>query len=139
MTLKVHNFYIKDKLSTNRYHNLLMANALFYILISENGRFRELSLQVAKKFRYDRFVGYGNFSIEKADEYNVLVDFITNNKAAIKEKWHLDEGSFSDLLDGLKIVLIRNYSTCSGLHRILLELPIVIKRFIRLIVRRIKT
>lgn len=138
MALKVHSFCIKDKLSTNRYHNLLMSTALFYVLISEEGRFRELSLNVSKKFHYKRFVGYGDFPIDKADEYNVLVDFILNNKGLVKEKWHLTEESLEELLEGLKLVLIKDYGTCSGFRKLMLRAPILFKKFVRDLLRRLK-
>ena len=139
MSIKVHNFCTKDKLSTNRYHNILMQAAVFYITVSDDsGNFRELALNVVKKFHYERHVSYGNFDTAKANEYNVLVDFIINNKKNVIEKWHLEEGEYEDLLEGLKMCLIRYYATCSGFERLLLEAAEVFKSFVRKICRRIK-
>ena len=68
MQLQVHDFYAKEKLSSNRYHNILMANALFYILVSEDGDFKEWSISIPKRYHYERSVNYGKFKVAKANE-----------------------------------------------------------------------
>lgn len=138
MSLKVHNFYTKDKLSTNRYSNVLMNNADFYILIEHEGKFRELVLQVPKKYHYERRVFYGNFQVQKANEYNVLVDYIESNKGLIIPKWHLEEGEYEDLMDGLKLCLVKGYSLCSDFERFAKVAALLCRGFIRKFVRSIK-
>ena len=140
MTLKVHDFYTKEKISTNRYHNILMQNCTFYILVSNEGNsFRELSLYITKKYHYERSVSYGKFSINKANEYNVLVDYIHNNTKALKEKWHLTDIEFEELLEGLEKILVQRYSTGSGLSRWLLFAAVCIKLFMKKFNRRIRS
>lgn len=138
MSLKVHDFNIKDKLSTNRYSNVLMQNCDFYILVSSNGKFRELVLQVPKKFHYERHVAYSIFQQQKVDEYNVLVDYIQNNKNLIIAKWHLEEGEYEDLMDGLEIHLLRQYSICSDFERSVRIAALLCIKFLHRIVRSIK-
>lgn len=137
MTLKVLDFRTKDKMITNRYHNVMMANAYFIIFIEVCGKFKEFAVQVPKRYHYERTLGYGNFLSSKVNEYNVLVDFIRNNEAHIKDKWHLSQEELEELLDGIKLCLIQEYSTCSKFKSFLLSLPIFIAALLR-IVRRIK-
>lgn len=138
MTLQVHDFYTKEKLSTNRYHNVTMNNADFYILVSDDGKYRELSLQVTKKFHYERTVGYGYFKINKANEFNVLVDFIKSNKALILSKWHLNNEDYLDLMEGLELALIRQHSTCSFARKCILEAKVLFKFLVQKLYRRLK-
>ena len=136
MSLRVHNFCTKDKLSTNKYHNILMGSALFYILVSKGEEFRELAVNITKKFHYERHVSYGDFDVTKANEYNVLVDFILSNKDSLIEKWHLEEGEIEDILEGLKLYLVENFSTCSGFKRIIWIAFVVLGGLLRRIIRR---
>ena len=138
MSLKVHNFYTKDKISTNRYHNILMQSCDFYVLVSSEGKFRELALQVPKKFHYERHASYGLFQQQKADEYNVLLDYIQTNEEAIKIKWHLEKGEYEDLVDGLKLSLIKNYSLCSDFEQFVKIAALLCVGFMRKVVRSIK-
>ena len=138
MALQVHDFYTKEKLSTNRYHNVTMNNADFYILVSNDGKYRELSVQVTKKFHYERTVNYGDFVVSKANEFNVLVDFIKSNKALIASKWHLSNEDYTDLLEGLELALIRQHSTCSFARKCFLEAAVLFKFLIQKVYGRLK-
>lgn len=138
MSLAVHNFCTKEKLVANRYHNLLLQNALFYIIVSKGEEFRELAVNISKKFHYERHVSYGDFETVKVNEYNVLVDFILNNKKELIEKWHLEEGEIEELLEGLKLCLIRDYSTCSGIKRYFLMLCVLLGALLQKFYRSIK-
>lgn len=137
MALKVLDFRIKEKLSINRYHNVVMADAYFAILINDDRGFRELAVVVPKKYHYERELKYGDFATIKVTEYNVLVDYIRSNKLLIQEKWHLTEGEIEELLLGLKLLLINNYSTCTPLRKVILRLSLLWKMWNKkLVVRR---
>ena len=125
MALKVLDFRTREKICTNRYHNVVMANAYFVILIEEDGKFRELAVQVPKKYHYERELNYGEFAALKVNEYNVLVDFIKTNRLLIQDKWHLSEEKIEELLLNLKLCLINGYSTCSPARQFLLRLSVL--------------
>lgn len=138
MTLRVHDFYTKEKLRTNRYHNVTMNNTDFYILVSNKGEYKELKLQVVKKFHYERTVNYGDFDVNKANEFNVLVDFIRSNEALILSKWHLDKEGYLDLMEGLELALIKQHSTCSSIRKYFLEVGVLFKFLVQKVYRRLK-
>lgn len=139
MSLQVHDFYTKDKLSTNRYHNIMMSGAVFYILVSEGeGVFKELSLNVPKRYHYERTVNYGEFEVGKANEYNVLVDFITHNENMLTKKWHLTDEGYCELLEGLEKVLVKKYSTCCEFKKWIIFARVCLKIFVKKFSRRIK-
>ena len=139
MTLQVYDFYTKDKLSTNRYHNIMMSVALFYILISDGkGTFKELSLNVPKRYHYERTVNYGEFEVGKANEYNVLVDFITHNENMLIEKWCLTSEGYCELIEGLEKVLVTRYSTCCDFKKWLMFASVCLKNFVKNLSRRVK-
>lgn len=139
MTLKVHDFYTKEKLSTNRYHNILMSSTLFYILISDGcGEFKEFSITIPKRYHYERTVNYGDFEVGKANEYNVLIDYIKHNECALEEKWHLTNIEYHELIEGLEKVLIQRYATCCDFTKLILFAGVCLKVLVKKISRRIK-
>ena len=139
MTIKVHNFYTRDKLSTNRYHNILMSSAIFYILCAKDGHYKEFSCQIPKKYHYENiFFNYVDFPQNKINEFNVLSDFIKNNKTALIEKWGLSKDEYCELKYELKLCLIKAYSTCSFPRRVILEATVLFNLFVNRILRRIK-
>lgn len=130
MTLKVLDFRTKDRISINRYRNVVMADACFIILVKEDEKFRELVVQIPKKYHYEKELNYGEFDVLKVTEYNVLTDYIKSNKFLIQEKWHLTEDKVEELLLELKLLLINNYSTCDSLRKIILRFSVLYKLFI---------
>ena len=139
MALKVHDFYTKEKLSTNGFHNIVMANAVFYILYSVSDKFKELSIQIPKKFHYEKEVNTKDFKTSKATEYNVLVDFIKNNVEGIREKGHLNKEEFKELLEGLYLVLLQRYCTKTLPVKYVTEAFALLKILVNRFMRRIKT
>ena len=138
MTLKVYDFYTKDKLSTNRYHNILMNTCTFYILVSKDGGFKELDVTIPKKYNYEStYRNYVDFKQNKVIEYNVLYDYIKVNESSLSEKWNLTKDEFIELKEGLKLTLVREFSTCSVPRRVILETTVLFKMFINKILRRI--
>ena len=138
MTLKIHDFYAKDKLSTNKYYNILMNNVTFYLLCNKDGHYKEFSCQISKRYHYENiYFNYVDFPQNKIIEYNVLIDFIKNNKELLMNKWNLSEEEFEDLKYELKFALIRAYSTCSFPRKVFLEATVLFNCYINKILRRI--
>ena len=112
-----------------------MSGATFYILVSDEEDFRELSLLVTKKYHYERSVNYGCFRVDKANEYNVLIDYIKSNEENLKERWGLSDEEFIELKEGLEKVLIERYSTGNLLNKwgllCAFFLRILVKKFSR--------
>lgn len=109
MAIEVFDFYTKEALNVDRPRNLLLSNALFYILLKINGKEKELSIQVPKKFHYERFYKYADFTRFKAVEYSILSDFIRCNKDLVKSKWGLGERDYLRLVTKLEAAFIKNY------------------------------
>lgn len=120
MALKVLDFYVANKLSSNKFGKLLMQDALFCIMAEVHGVVKELATIVSKKYHYKEYKTCGDFIPQKVNEYNVLMDFLIYTKSRIKERWDLSEGEYQDLIKGLEICLIEKYSKCSPLKRVLL-------------------
>ena len=138
MSLKVYDFYTKDKISTNRYHNILMNGTLFYILVKMADTFKELDLQIPKKYHYEQtYFNYIDFSSNKVIEYNILFDFVKSNENLIKNKWGLSDEEFYDLRDGLKLALVREHSTCGFPRNVILETTVLFNFFVTRFLRRI--
>lgn len=138
MALKVYDFHTKDKLSTNKYHNILMNTCTFYILVSKNEDFKELDVVIPKRYHYEStYFNYVDFKQSKVIEYNVLYDYIRNNEKSLSDKWGLKKEEFIELKEGLRLVLIREFSTCSIPRRVILETTVLFKSFVDKILRRI--
>ena len=115
-----------------------MNMATFYIMLSVDGYFKEYSIQIPKKYHYEpTYFNYIDFPSNKIIEYNVLFDYVKNNEEALKDKWGLSDEEYHDLRDGLRLALIREYSTCSIPRRVLLETTVLFKIFVDRILRRI--
>ena len=116
-----------------------MSSATFYVLVNFKGTFKEFVFQIPKKYHYETALfDYVDFATNKLLEYNVLVDYIKNNKIAIREKWNLSENEFAELIDGLKLVLIRDFSTCGLVRKIFLKTAVLLKGFVNRILRSVK-
>ena len=109
MAIEVFDFYTKEKINVDRKHNLLLSNALFYVLLEVKGKSKEFSVQVPKKFHYERFYKYGDFTRGKVVEFSILKDFIRYNKELMQSKWCLTDKDYYDLLIQLEYTFIKNY------------------------------
>ena len=131
MGLKVFDFYSRDKVCVVKRGHFLMNNALFYILVGKDNKFKELMVQIPKRYHFINSFNIGEFTSNKKDEYDVLADFLKYNKELLKDKWGLSESEFLDLLEGLELVLLENYSKNSGITKFLLKISVYIKWFLR--------
>ena len=138
MTLKLYNFYAAEKLSINKHTNTLMSNATFYLAFSKDNEFKEVSMQIPKKYHYEPVLfNYIDFPVDKVNEYNVLDDYIGINQSSLKEKWNLSEKEYKQLKLQLMLVLIKEYSTCSFPRKVILEAHVLFNNFVNSILRRI--
>ena len=135
MAVEVFDFYTKEKLNVDKKHNLLMSNALFYVLLEVNGKSKEFSVQVPKKFHYERFYKYSDFVRGKVVEFSILIDYLKCNKEVMKSKWCLSDKDYYRLLTQLEYAFIKNYHTKGALWEWPLLLGVwaedMIDRFIR--------
>ena len=135
MAIKVFDFYTKEKLNVNKKHNLLLSNALFYVLLEVNGKNKELSVQVPKKFHYERFYEYKDFTFNKVVEFSILSDYIKWNQDLMKSKWGLTEEDYYELITQLEYAFLHNYFVKGELFKWPLLLGVwvedMLDRFIR--------
>ena len=136
MAIEVFDFYTKDKINVDKKHNLLLSNALFYVLLNLNGQDKELSIQVPKKFHYERIYKYNDFAMLKVTEFSILVDFVRSNKELVSSKWCLTEADYQRLITGLERALIKNYFIKGELFKWPLLLGVWIEEVIDWLVRR---
>ena len=76
MTIRVFDFYSRDRVSVVRRGNFLMNNATFYILVKKDGEIKELSVSIPKRYHFVNSYDTEEFRADKRDEYNILIDFI---------------------------------------------------------------
>ena len=137
MAVKVYDFYAKDRVSTNKYHNILMNSTTFYILLNTPKGFKELSITIPKRYHYEiTYFNYTDFVANKVSEYNVLNDFLKNNEELLKEKWGLSKEELLEVREELKLALVRMYSTCGFPRNALLEASVLFKVFVNRVLRR---
>ena len=137
MAVKVYDFYAKDRVSTNKYHNILMNSTTFYILLNTPKGFKELSITIPKRYHYETtYFNYTDFAANKVSEYNVLNDFLKNNEELLKEKWGLSKEELLEVREELKLALVRMYSTCGFPRNVLLEASVLFKVFVNRVLRR---
>lgn len=116
-----------------------MADALFYILYSKDGNYKECSIQIPKKYHYENtYYNYTDFIATKVMEYNVLFDYVKSNKDSLKEKWGLSEEDYIEIKEGLREVLIKEYFKGEILKYWTLLGTFLLKKFVRRLVRRIR-
>ena len=127
MTLKVYNFYANKKLSTNKYFNVLMSDVTFYVIVSGAKGIRELAIHIPKKYHYEYFVEPKEYAKNKGNEYNVLIDFLYRNRKEIEDKWELNRTEYLELLEGLELCLIKDYSNANFLMKKLKEVKVLLK------------
>lgn len=136
MTIEVFDFYTKEKLNVDKRHRLLLSNALFYVLLEVDGKSKEFSIQVPKKFHYDRFYRYCDFVHGKVVEFSILIDFIKNNKELVQSKWCLTDKEYYRLITQLEYTFIRNYHIKGALWEWPLLLGVWAEDMIDRIIRR---
>ena len=121
MTLDVIDFYTRKKLNTHPLFSVTMTETEFTMLVEHNGRMKEFVLVVPKKYAFKRTIlKYEDFKALKLREYNVLSDFIVNNKSLAQVKWHLSDKEVEELVAGLEHCLIENYAVCGFMKRLVL-------------------
>lgn len=138
MPVIVHDFYTRHPLNTNGLNRLVMANALFYVLATVRGKIKELKVQVPKKFHYNAILKRGNFIAHKATEYNVLVDFLKDNSDSFMEKWNLNNKEFNELLRGIYLILVSQYSVIPPFLKRILEAKAYLEVLLDKGIRRFK-
>jgi hypothetical protein len=131
MTIKVYDFYSRDKVCVVKKGNFLLNNAEFYILVNKDGEIKELSVQVPKRYHFITLLNYGEYTASKKDEYDVLVDFIKYNKELLQNKWELSDLEYTELLEELEFCLISLHSKYNWLIKALLKVLVVLKYFAR--------
>lgn len=138
MAVTVHDFYPRHPLNTNGLNRLVMANVLFYVLATVKGKVKELKVQIPKKFHYNVLLKRGNFIAHKATEYNVLVDFLKDNAGTFMEKWNLNNKEFNELLRGIYLILVSQYSVIPPFLKRILEVKVYIEVLLDNVVGRFK-
>ena len=138
MAVTVHDFYPRHPLNTNGLSRLVMANVLFYVLATVKGKVKEFKVQIPKKFHYNVLLKRGNFIAHKATEYNVLVDFLKDNADTFMEKWNLNNKEFNELLRGIYLILVSQYSVIPPFLKRILEVKVYIEVLLDNVVGRFK-
>ncbi len=136
MAIKVFDFYTKEKLNVDKKHNLLLSNALFYVLLEVNGKNKELSVQVPKKFHYERFYKYKDFTFNKVIEFSILSDYIKWNQDLMKSKWGLTDEDYYRLITQLEYTFLHNYFIKGELFKWPLLLGVWVEDMLDRFVRR---
>ena len=137
MTIKVFDFRTVGKLSANCY-DALVNNATFVMMIDHNGAFKEFTVTIPKRYHFITLTQPREYIPNKAKEFDVLKDFIVDNKQMLCDKWKLNEREYEELLDGLQECLILEYGKFSKFMKAVLLFPISLKRFVRRMFGRLR-
>ena len=137
MTIKVFDFRTVGKLSANCY-DALVNNATFVMMVSHDGEFKEFSVTIPKRYHFITLTERKKYIPNKAKEFDVLKDFIVDNKQMLCDKWKLNEREYEELLDGLQECLILEYGKFSKFMKAVLLFPISLKRFVRRMFGRLR-
>ena len=138
MAIRVFDFRTAGKLSTNRYSGCVMSNVTFIMLVSKDHDFKEFTVSIPKRYHFITLTQPNDYTVNKAKEYDVLRDFLVDNEEMLRNKWQLNEEEYKELLEELKICLLREYSKIPGVIRELLLTPVYIKRFVRRMIGRLR-
>ena len=131
MTIKVFDFRTTGKLSVNASCDALMQGATFIMLVDKDRQFKEFMVTIPKRYHFITLTSPANFLTGKTKEYDVLKDFILDNKSMLCDKWKLSKSEYEELLEGLWICLIEEYSKYSSFVKWLMLFPISFKKFVR--------
>ena len=138
MTIKVFDFRTTGKLSANCY-DALINSVTFVMMIDKDHSFKEFTVTIPKRYHFISLTKGSDYIVGKAREYNVLKDFIVNNKDMLCEKWGLNNIEYEELLEGLYECLIVEYGKASDFAKWCMLLPITLKRIVRRIFGRVRT
>ena len=138
MTIKVFDFRTTGKLSINGCYDALVNGAHFIIMVDKDGSFKEFSVTIPKRYHFVLLTDHKEYKPNKAREYDVLKDFIMDNKSMLCEKWNLSEEEYEELLEGLYECLIEEYGKFSGFMKRIMLLPITLKKFVRRISKGVR-
>lgn len=117
MPLEVIDFYIKEKVHTTPFR-VLVNSASFLICVLEDKVTKGLEVTVPAKYKFSRFLISKNYDQEALKQYNILVDYVLNNKKQLKDKWCLTNKRYDELLYGLRLCLAEKYSKGNLFKRI---------------------
>ena len=138
MTIKVYDFRTIGKLSINGCYDSLVNSATFIMMVDKDGQFKEFSVIIPKRYHFVLLTDYKQYKPNKAREYDVLKDFIVDNKEMLCDKWDLSDEEYKELLEGLYECLIEEYGKFSDLAKCIMLLPITLKKFVRRIFRGVR-
>ena len=138
MTIKVFDFRTTGKLSINGCYDSLVNNATFVMLVDKDGEFKEFSVIIPKRYHFILVTNPREYNVGKSREYDVLRDFIVNNKSMVCEKWKLDDEEYEELKDGLFECMILEYGKQPDLVKLIMLLPITLKRIVRRISKGVR-
>ena len=130
MTIKVFDFRTTGKLSANCY-DALINSVTFVMMIDKDHSFKEFMVTIPKRYHFISLTKGSGYIVGKAREYDVLKDFIVNNKDMLCEKWGLNNIEYEELLEGLYECLIIEYGKASDFAKWCTLLPITLKRIVR--------
>ena len=127
----VTDFYTKGNCRIHNTCALTMSEVTFIISTGFVGRQKDLELHIPKKYKFKRdFSVYSYVGFKKATEYNLLIDYLKQERQDLKVKWFICDDTYDELLTGLKICLLENYAEGLGpfKKRVLMLLGLKIKR-----------
>ena len=131
MTIKVFDFRTTGKLSINGCYDALVNGAHFIIMVDKDGSFKEFSVIIPKRYHFVLLTDHKEYKPNKAREYDVLKDFIMDNKSMLCDKWKLSNSEYEELLEGLWICLIEEYGRQPEFVKRLMLFPISFKKVVR--------
>ena len=138
MTIKVFDFRTTGRLSVNACCDALMQGATFVMLVDKDGTFKEFMVTIPKKYHFVSITQPREYNVGKSREYDVLKDFIVDNKQMICDKWNLSNEEYEELLEGLYVCLIEEYGKFSNFMKRIILLPITLKKFVRRISKGVR-
>lgn len=114
----VTNFYTKGSCRIHNIHALTMSEVTFIISTSFFGRQKDLEVHIPKKYKFKRdFSIYSYVGFKKGTEYNLLIDYLKQERQDLKVKWFICDETYDELLIGLKICLLENYAEGLGFFK----------------------
>ena len=91
----------------------------FVITIKKNHRKKELEVHIPCKYCFDRGSRVSRqCEKSKAKQYDLLIDYLWETKGIVKQKWHLTEDDYMELIVGLEGCMYKNYATCNFFNKL---------------------
>ena len=126
MALKVLEFYRKVE-SVNPF-TLLLHDPTFCILVSKDGKSRELILNIKGEFPYVYYSKFECFEEEAYRSYKILKGFLLGeSKELLRERWSLTKKEYDKFIFELEKVLIESHSFYGWFKKKLLVLLMFLK------------